>query len=157
MQHGGGSAFAGARVALEAFLPLPATCVGHGGVVRCDKVMTVVAHVAFFLQLVTVHFLQEVNRAICRRDVPADLGILFHVVTQESPQGLAEDHVLKVGDLGEDFFGKGVRDGTHEERMLGLAVDGALENVIPLDSDRHQEKLRWELTLPSWTKSPLLA
>ena len=119
--------------------------------------MTVVAHVAFFLQLVTVHFLQEVNRAICRRDVPADLGILFHVVTQESPQGLAEDHVLKVGDLGEDFFGKGVRDGTHEERMLGLAVDGALENVIPLDSDRHQEKLRWELTLPSWTKSPLLA
>ena len=57
--------------------------------------MAIVAHVLFVLQLVAVLFLQEVDRAVRRRDIPADLRLLFHVVTQEFPQGFAEDHVLK--------------------------------------------------------------
>ena len=61
-----------------------------------------------------VHFLQKVDRAVSGRDIPTDSWFLLHVVTQKSPQGLAEDHILEVGNLGEDLFGEGVRNGTHE-------------------------------------------
>ena len=99
--------------------------------------MAIVTHVLFVLQLLAVLFLQEVNRAIRRRNIPADLWLLLHVVAQEFPQCLAEDHVFEVGNLGKDVFGKGVRNGTHEQRVRGLSVDDALEDVIPLDSDCH--------------------
>ena len=146
MQHSSCSAFVGTRVALEAFLPIPASCCDVG---RGDEVVAIVAHVLFVLQLLAVLFLQEVDRAIRRRDIPADLRLFLHVVTQESPQSLAEDHVLEVGNLGEDVLGKGVRNGTHEERVPGLSIDDALENVVPLYSDSHEEKLRREFSLLS--------
>ena len=50
-----------------------------------------------------------------------------------------------------------MRNGTHEKRMFGLAVNDALKDVVFLDAYRHKEKLRREFTLLSRTKSPLLA
>ena len=104
LQHGGRSAFICSRVALESFLPVPASGVCHCDVGRSDKVVTVIAHVLFILQLVAVFFLQEVDWAIRGRDIPANAGFLPHVILQEFPQGLAEDHVLEVGNLGEDVL-----------------------------------------------------
>ena len=50
-----------------------------------------------------------------------------------------------------------MRYGTHEERVPGLAVNNALEDVVLLDPNRHQEELRGEFPFLSWTKSPLQA
>ena len=66
--------------------------------------MAVIAHVLFALQLVAVFFLKEVDWAIRGRDIPAHAGLLPHVLLQEFPQGLAEDHVLEVGNFGEDVL-----------------------------------------------------
>ena len=88
--------------------------------------------------------MQEVDRAVCRGDIPAYGRLLLHIVAQKPPKGLAEDHVLEVGDFGEDFLRKGVRYGTHEQGVFGLPVDDALEDVVFFDSNRHEEKLRRE-------------
>ena len=66
--------------------------------------MTIVAHVLFALQLVAVFFLEEVDGAIRGRNVPAHFGLFLHVILQEFPQGLAKDHVLQVGDPGENVL-----------------------------------------------------
>ena len=113
-EHGCCSALICSRVTFEAFLPIPASGVRHGDVGRGNKVMTIVAHVLLALQLVAVLFLEEVDRAIRWRNIPAHSGLRLHVILQESPQSSAEDHVLEVGNLGEDFFGESVRYGTHE-------------------------------------------
>ena len=135
------AALTSTRVALEALLPVPATRVGHGDVLFGDKVVAIIAHVAFGPQSLAVQFLQEVDRAIGRGNIPADSRLLLHVVAQEFPQGLAEDHVLEVGDFGENLLGKCVRYGTHKQRMLWLTVDDALEDVVPFDA-REKVKVR---------------
>ena len=104
LKHGCGTALIRSRVTLKAFLPIPASGVRHGDVGRSDKVVTIVAHVLFTLQLVAVLFLEEVDRAIRRRNIPAHSGLLLHVIFQEFPQGLAEDHVLDVGNPGENVL-----------------------------------------------------
>ena len=119
--------------------------------------MTVVAHVLLVLQMKAVLFLQEVDWAIRWRDVPVDPGLFPHVVPQELPQCLAEDHVLEVGNLGKDVLGKSVRNGTHEKRVLWLAINDALEDVVLLEANCDEEKLRRKLSLLRRTKSPLLA
>ena len=98
------SALICSRVTFKAFLPIPASGIRHSDVGRGDKVMTIVAHVLLALQLVAVFFLEEVDRAIRWRNVPAHFGLLLHVIFQEFPQSLAEDHVLEVGNLGENFL-----------------------------------------------------
>ena len=104
LEHGCCSALICSRVTLKAFLPIPASGVRHGDVGRGDKVMSIVAHVLFALQLVAVFFLEEVDRAIRWRNIPAHSGLLLHVIFQEFPQGLAEDHVLEVGNPGENVL-----------------------------------------------------
>ena len=99
-EHGCCSALIGSGVALEAFLPMPASGIRHSDAGRRDEVMAIVAHVFFVLQLVAVFFLKKVDRAIRRRNVPARFGLFLHVVLQEFPQGLTKDHVLQVGDFG---------------------------------------------------------
>ena len=139
LKHGCCSAFIGSRVTLKAFLPVPASGVRHGDVGRSDKVVTVIAHVLFALQLVAVFFLKEVDWAIRWGDIPAYAGLLLHVVLQEFPQsqGLAEDHVLDVGNPGENVLGESVRYRAHEKGVLGLAVNDALKDVVFLDTNRH--------------------
>ena len=66
--------------------------------------MTVITHVFLVLQLLAVLFLQEIDRAVRGRNVPANSGLFPHVVLQEFPQGLAKDHVLEVGNLGKDVL-----------------------------------------------------
>ena len=119
--------------------------------------MAVVAHVLLVLQLLAILFLKEIDRAIRGRNVPTNLRLLPHVVSQELPQSLAEDHVFEVGNPGEDFLGKCVRNGVHEKRMSGLAVDDALKDMVFPEPNRHKEKLRGECTILSRTKSLLLA
>ena len=104
LKHGCCSAFICSRVTLKSLLPVPASGVRHGDVGRGDKVVTVVAHVLFTLQLVAVFFLKEVYGAIRGRDIPAHAGLLLHVILQEFPQGLAEDHILDVGNPGENVL-----------------------------------------------------
>ena len=137
LQHGGRSAFICSGVALEPFLPLPASGVCHCDVGGSDEVVAIIAHVLLVLQLLAVLFLKEIDRAVRGRNVPTNSRLLPHVFPQELPQGLAEDHVLEVCDPGEDIFGKCVRTGTHEKRMSGLAVDDALKDVVFLDPYRH--------------------
>ena len=119
--------------------------------------MAIIAHVLFVLQLLAVLFLKEIDRAVRGRNIPANARLLPHVVPQELPQGLAKDHVLEVGNPGEDIFGECVRNGTHKKRVSGLAIDDALKDVVFLDPYRHQEELRGEFPFLSRTKSPLLA
>ena len=49
LQHGCRSAFVGSWVALEAFLPIPASCVGSSNVGGGDKVVAIVSHVLLVL------------------------------------------------------------------------------------------------------------
>ena len=58
LQHGCRSAFVGSRVALEAFLPIPASCVSNSYIGSGDKVVAIVAHVLLVLQMLAVLFLQ---------------------------------------------------------------------------------------------------
>ena len=58
------------------------------------------------------------DRAIGGGNIPAHGWPLLHVVLQELPKGLAEDHVLEVGDFAHDLLGKGVRYGAHKQRNL---------------------------------------
>ena len=89
---------------LKPFCQFPASGIRHGDVGRGNEVMTIVAHVLFALQLVAVFFLEEVDGAIRGRNVPAHFGLFLHVILQEFPQGLAKDHVLQVGDPGENVL-----------------------------------------------------
>ena len=47
--------------------------------------MTVITHVFLVLQLLAVLLLQEIDRAVRGRNVPANSGFLPHVVLQEFP------------------------------------------------------------------------
>ena len=97
---------------------MPASGVCHGNLLLGDKVVAIVAEVAFGAKTCANVFLQEMDRAIGGGNIPAHGWPLLHVVLQELPKGLAEDHVLEVGDFAHDLLGKGVRYGAHKQRNL---------------------------------------
>ena len=156
LQHGSCTPFAGSRVAFEALLPVPASGVRHGNLLLGDKVVAIVAEVAFGAKTCAEVFLQKIDRTIGWRNVPAHGWLLLHVVLQELPKGLAEDHVIEVGDFAQNFLGKRRRYGAHKQRMSGLAIDYALKDMIFLDPDGHEQELRRQLAFLSPTESPLL-
>ena len=85
---------------------------------------------------------QQVYRPIQPREVPPHLWVPAKVLLKQFPELLAEDHVLPVGDACQDAARERVFYGRHEQRVLGLAIDDALENVVSSLANAHEQVLR---------------
>ena len=94
--------------------------------------------------LVLVVLLEQINWTIRRAEVPAYPWSALHVPVEGVVKELAEDHILNAGDLHEDNAGESMLKGHASQSVIRSAINDALEDMILLESNRHEQPLfRW--------------